>query len=73
VAQTHTCPHCHSANTVPTLKEPTRQYYLCRDCRSAYGVPSRPDAPGDTADAPQPKRSRQVIARLNATGRIERS
>jgi hypothetical protein len=39
VSQPHTCPYCHSSNTVATLREATRQYYLCRDCRSAHGVP----------------------------------
>ena len=39
MSQPHTCPYCHSSNTVATLREPTWQYYLCRDCRSAHGVP----------------------------------
>ena len=39
MSETHHCPYCDSSNTVATLREPTRQYFLCRDCRSAYGVP----------------------------------
>jgi len=38
MAHTHPCPYCHSPDTIPTLKEPERQYYLCNACRSAFGV-----------------------------------
>jgi len=50
--QTHLCPYCRSSNTVITLSEPTRQYYLCRDCRAAHGVAIRPDVSDDASDTP---------------------
>jgi transposase-like protein len=47
VAYTHPCPYCGSTETLPTLKEPGQQYYLCKACRSAFGVF---DASPDRAD-----------------------
>ena len=38
MAQTRRCPHCQSMDTVLTLQEPTRQLYLCKGCRTVWGI-----------------------------------
>jgi hypothetical protein len=56
VDRPHACPHCQSLHTVPTLKTPAHQFYLCLTCRSAWGVldvvtmiePDGGDAGGET-------------------------